>query len=311
MKLYVGVTDNKWFDFLSSRSGLDEVNFWQPSPVPSFKNLQPGELFFFKLHSPRDFIAGGGVFVYSTTLPISLAWDVFKEKNGASTFEEMRELIIKHRGALANSREDFKIGCILLIQPFFFDEFNWFPPPDWSAPIVRGKGYDLGTEAGKFIWKKVNHLLAENQIIDLYEHDKGVAEENYPYGKEILIKPRLGQGVFRVLVTDSYSRCCAITKERALPVLDAAHIKPYSEHGPHEVNNGILLRSDMHKLFDSGYMTITQKLHIEVSRRIKEEFENGKYYFTFHGKPIHPPGRIEDHPSPEFLVWHNENIFRG
>ena len=97
----------------------------------------------------------------------------------------------------------------------------------------------------------------------------------------------------------------------SLPVLEAAHIKPYSAHGPHDVKNGILLRSDMHRLFDTGYMTITPQLHIEVSRRIKEEFENGKYYYTFHGKKAHPPQRLNDRPSPEFLSWHNENVFRG
>jgi len=92
--------------------------------------------------------------------------------------------------------------------------------------------------------------------------------------------------------------------------LEAAHINPFSAHGPHDVKNGILLRSDMHRLFDTGYMTITPQLHVEVSRRIKEEFENGKYYYNFHGKKVHPPQRLNDRPSPEFLTWHNENVFR-
>jgi len=92
---------------------------------------------------------------------------------------------------------------------------------------------------------------------------------------------------------------------------EAAHIKHYSAHGPYDVKNGILLRSDMHRLFDTGYMTITPQLHIEVSRRIKEEFENGKYYYTFYGKKVHPPQRLNDRPAPEFLTWHNENVFRG
>jgi len=311
MKLYVGVTDNEWFDFLSSHQPLDEVNFWQPSGESVFKALQPGELFLFKLHSPRDYIAGGGFFAYSTILPVSLAWDAFEEKNGASSYEEMRNKIVRYRRTTNNRWEDFKIGCILLTQPFFLGESDWFRAPEWSSPIVRGKGYDLDTESGKFIVKKIEHALIRKKEFYLDEAGISLIEEHERYGKGILVKPRLGQGAFKVVVTDAYDRSCAITQERALPVLEASHIKPYSKDGPHDVKNGILMRSDMHRLFDTGYMTITPKLHIEVSRRIKEEYENGKYYFTFHGKQVRTPRRDADRPSLEFLTWHNENVFRG
>jgi len=311
MKFYVGVTDNAWYDYLASLSELDEVNFWQPSPDSSFKALQPGELFLFKLHSPRDYIAGGGVFARHATLPISLAWDAFREKNGAGSYQEMRNRIVHYRRVPDNKGEDFKIGCILLTQPFFLNESEWFRPPEWRAPIVRGKGYDLQTEAGKFFWRKIQPLIARRKEFYLDSAGMSIIEDHERYGKGILIKPRLGQGSFRIFVTDAYNRSCAVTQERALPVLEAAHIKPFSAHGPHDVKNGILMRSDMHRLFDTGYMTITPQLHIEVSRRIKEEFENGKYYYTFHGKKAHPPQRLNDRPSPEFLSWHNENVFRG
>lgn len=115
----------------------------------------------------------------------------------------------------------------------------------------------------------------------------------------------------KIVVTDAYQRSCAITQERVLPVLEAAHIKPYADSGPHDVRNGVLLRSDMHKLFDSGYLTITPKLHIEVSRRIREEYDNGKYYFMFHGQQINLPRRPTDQPAAEFLNWHDEKIFKG
>ena len=83
----------------------------------------------------------------------------------------------------------------------------------------------------------------------------------------------MGQGAFRVLVTDAYTRRCSVTGERTLPVLEAAHIKPFAVAGPHIISNGLLFRSDVHKLFDTGYLTITSDHKTEVSRRIKEEFE--------------------------------------
>ena len=132
------------------------------------------------------------------------------------------------------------------------------------------------------------------------------------YGNSVLTKVRLGQRAFRVLVTDSYSRRCSITGEKTLPVLEAAHIKPYAESGPHFISNALLLRSDMHELFDGGYITITNDLRIEVSKRIKEEFQNGKEYYQYHGKDLLIlPQRNIDKPNVKFIEWHNSNIYRG
>ncbi len=74
MNFFIGITDQSWFDSLSSLPSPDEVNFWQPSGKTTFRALKLGELFLFKLHSPNDYIVGGGFFAHSTLLPISLAW---------------------------------------------------------------------------------------------------------------------------------------------------------------------------------------------------------------------------------------------
>ncbi|MBN1274229.1 MAG: HNH endonuclease [Candidatus Aminicenantes bacterium] len=309
MKLYVGITDYNWYRFLSSQPQIDEVNFWQPSPTP-FKRLQPGELFLFKLHSPRDYIVGGGFFVSYSIIPVYLAWSAFEEKNGAPTEDDMYSQIAKYRRTSPKNQEDFRIGCIILTQPFFIPESKWFKLPEWSPNIVQGKTFDLNESAGKELWEKASNFIKGIEFPSS-KFPFGEKHEEIRYGSEYLIKPRLGQGAFRVLVTDAYNRSCAVTREKALPVLEAAHIKPFKERGPHAVNNGLLLRSDMHKLFDKGYLTITPSRNIEVSRRIKEEFDNGEYYFTFHGRQIHTPHNLIEQPSPEFLTWHNEKIFRG
>ena len=92
--------------------------------------------------------------------------------------------------------------------------------------------------------------------------------------------------------------------------MESAHIKPYSSSGPHSVNNGILLRSDLHKLFDAGYITITTDHHVEVSKFIKEEYENGRDYYALHGKKLLSlPSDPLDLPSKEYLEWHNKEIY--
>src|SRR5215213_1260756 len=78
--IYVGDTDNDWFDFLASLSGIDEVNFWKPS-AGNFKAIGEGERFAFRLKSPRNKIGGFGTFVKSSSLPIQMAWEAFGSKN--------------------------------------------------------------------------------------------------------------------------------------------------------------------------------------------------------------------------------------
>jgi len=67
INLVVAVTDGDWFESLRYLDS-DEVNFWSPSPR-SFQALRPGELFLFKLHAPRNFIVGGGVYAHADQLP--------------------------------------------------------------------------------------------------------------------------------------------------------------------------------------------------------------------------------------------------
>ena len=94
-----------------------------------------------------------------------------------------------------------------------------------------------------------------------------------------------------------------------LHVLDAAHIKPYSDGGEHAVNNGLLLRQDLHTLFDRGYLTVTPEFKVEASQRIKEEFNNGKEYYAMHGRQLAVPDTSAFRPNRELLKWHNEAIY--
>ena len=304
IKLIVAVTDGDWFETLRRLPDLDEVNFWAPSAT-SFRALQPGEMFLFKLHSPRNFIVGGGIFAYANALPCSLAWESFKERNGALSAQQMRARIVRYRKADPNDRSDFEIGCRILTQPFFFEEKDWIPvPASWAPTIVTFKTYDTSASEGAALWSAVNDRLSRATAV-------GLAEAPARYGEPQLVRPRLGQGGFRILVTDAYQRRCAITHERTLPALEAAHIRPYADGGVHEARNGLLLRRDIHSLFDSGYVTVTPELRFEVSRRIREEFENGRHYYALHGESLVRPTDPRHVPDRDALRWHNEERFKG
>jgi putative restriction endonuclease len=251
---------------------------------------------------------GGGFFSHFTILPASIVWKAFGEKNKARTEEEMRARVARYRKS-ANPivADDFNIGCILLESPFFFERADWIPLPDWKREIVRGRGYDSeGDGAG--IWERVELLIRAPQV---FEGEAAQVSDSRPrYGEPTTVLPRLGQGSFRLIVTDSYNRHCAFTDSPVLHVLEAAHIRPYGLGGTHVLTNGLLIRQDLHISFDGGYMTVTPDRHIEVSSRIKREFDNCREYYALHGKEIRVPHAPDRQPSAESLRWHNENVYR-
>lgn len=108
---------------------------------------------------------------------------------------------------------------------------------------------------------------------------------------------------------DAYARACAITQEHSLPALEAAHIRPYGKRGSHDPSNGVLLRADLHRLFDKGYVTITPAYRFQVSPRLRADWKNGRAYYPLDGKEISVPKRSTDRPDAEALRWHNEAVF--
>jgi len=218
----------------------------------------------------------------------------------------MRSRIARYRRAPnPSAADDYQLGCILLESPFFLARGDWIPLPGWKREIVRGRGFDSEGD-GREIWQRLEPLIR------VPAQEAQPIEGSQPrYGDPVTVFPRLGQGSFRLIVTDSYNRRCAFTNSPVLHVLEAAHIRPYSSGGTHSPSNGILLRQDLHTLVDRGYMTVTPSHQIEVSSRIDEEFHNGKEYYRLHGETMRLPQYGDRRPSSEFLRWHNENVYRG
>ncbi len=300
---YVATTDHDWFTFLRARQPLDEVNFWQPS-AHGF-NAPPGTPFFFKLKSPHNAIGGYGIFARYEAATARLAWEAFGEKNGAATYESMAARVGRYARGIGGPAQ--RIGCIMVATPVFFADGDWLDQPrDWRPNIVSGAGYDLREGEGRRIWEECQARVARVQQLPL------VAEAREPtgrFGEPQLVLPRLGQGTFRIAVTGAYGGACAVSGEHSLPVLEAAHIRPYGDEGTHDVANGLLLRADIHRLFDGGYVTVTADHRFLVSRRLAEEWENGRAYYAMEGRAIRLPARVGDRPRPELLRWHNENVF--
>jgi len=307
----VAVTDFGWYDFLS-RHPVPEVNFWTPSDRRRF-SAPAFSPFFFKLKAPHRAIAGFGYFAKWSSLPGWLAWECFGEGNGCATLNEFEERLdeIRTRIRYVSNGPVANIGCILLVQPVFFPRDAWVAQPsDWHDRTVSNQAYDLTVGEGRRVWEECLERVHMSSVpIAQLPQVAGPAMPRY--GTPQFVAPRLGQGTFRVSVTDAYGRSCAVTGEHSLPALEAAHIRSYSKEGPHEVRNGLLLRADIHRLFDKGYATVTPDLRLEISSRLKEDYSNGRSYYPLHGTAVRSPDLESDRPAAEFLEWHNQRVYFG
>lgn len=316
MRMYVSVTDRDEYEFLKEHD-LKEVNFWRPG-TQAFKALYENELFLFKLHAPENYIVGGGFFVRYSYLPTSLVWSIFGESNGTSSYEELNRKIRKYRTKhnMTNmAHEKSQIGCVILTDVFYFDEEDWIPAPeDFSMSIVQGKGYHTDRGTGKKIYEQVMANLrkqAEKEAAEETQEPKNTYMDSF-MSMSTGVRRTIGNGAFQVLVTDAYERSCAITGERTLPILKAVHIKPLSDGGLNEVNNGILLRADLAGLYEAGYITIDRNYVVKVSPKLISDYGTGHEYLQYNGRHLQiRPQNFTQLPDRECLDWHEGYVFLG
>jgi putative restriction endonuclease len=193
-------------------------------------------------------------------------------------------------------------------------ECTFFAPDDWLAvpssfrpQNLSGSLIDLDAGEGRELWRGCLAGAAAARPADWQRE----AVERERLGRPMVIRPRLGQGSFRLAVLDAYGGACAITGEHALPALEAAHIKPWAAGGQHEMPNGLPLRRDLHRLFDLGYVSARPDGRFLVSPRLRAEFDNGRTYYALEGRQLLAPPDAGAAPDPELLEWHSQAVFRA
>lgn len=312
MRGYVGVTDEEWFRFLAARPEIseDEVNFWRPGGGRRFQALEHGEPFFFKTHAPHNRVVGGGFYSGFAALPVSEAWDMFRERNGASSLERMRSRIAHYRREAIGLHEDPVIGCVLVRDvTFFAEDMAQDPPPGFALNIVQGKGYDLGdSQAERYFADLMQLVLGQPIEFDFSRpwHSTGPV-----FGDPRLAPYRLAQQAFKAVVLDAYHGHCAVTGTKIRPVLQAAHVRPVTKGGENRLDNGLLLRSDVHTLFDAGYLAVDPQHKLRVSPRLRTDFGNGEEFYAQAGQVIALPDRKVDRPNREYLEWHLDTVYKA
>lgn len=316
MQPFIALTDERWFDFLSTHAvngTVDEVNFWQPRGTRPMKRMSPGEPVFFRLKRPNHAIAGYGFFAHFQVVPVEEAWELFGWKNGDSSFSGFLQRIGGYRredlSIAANRRKP--LGCTLLRGARFWPDHTWLPwraSEGWQPNIVQGKTERDPIRAQVLLDRIAADAIPTPEDLAEYYEPLDVDERTWV---DRPVAEREGQGTFRLRLLDSYGRC-AITGERTRPVLDSAHIQPYLGPRSNHVQNGMLLTKEFHALFDRGYVAVTPDYTVKVSEALREHWENGVRYYAYDGKPLRRLPDVAAHrPSPAALEWHVENRFLG
>lgn len=111
---------------------------------------------------------------------------------------------------------------------------------------------------------------------------------------------RSGQAAFRRALLEAYGYRCAVTGCEVAEVLDAAHILPYRGEHTNSVTNGLLLRTDIHTLFDLGLLAIDPDHRNVILAMALREGEYGR----LHGSALAEPTDSAHRPSTSALVAH-------
>ena len=250
---------------------------------------------FFRLKSPVNAIAGLGFLAVPMSMSVAMAWEFFGEKNGDPTRARFEQRILDYRARFPH-RTGEALSCLVLRDAVFLPQSMWVP---WGPPEAG---------AGRLLAELLQIAHPEPVADFLPEFTPLEADERQQV--ETTIVQREGQAAFRLRLLRSYEGRCAVTGEHAVPVLEAAHITPYLGARSNHIQNGLVLRSDLHRLYDTGYVTVTPDLRLEVSGRLREEFENGKAYYEMAGRRLTIPKSPSDQPSKAALTWHAEHVFR-
>lgn len=316
MHPFIALTDDRWFDFLSTRAvggRVDEVNFWQPRATRPMKRMDPGEPVFFRLKRPHYAIAGYGFFAHFQVVPVEEAWSLFGWKNGDDSFAGFLQRIGGYRqedlSIAANRRKP--LGCSLLRDAHFWPDADWMPWGDeqgWKPNIVQGKTERDAHRASLLLGRIAGDAAA--RPADLADQFEPLEVDERTWVDRHVAR-REGQGTFKLRLLDSYGRC-AITGERTRPVLDGAHIQPYLGPRSNHVQNGLLLTKEFHALFDEGYVTVTPDYEVRVSSALRDRWNNGVRYYSFDGQPLRRlPDNPVHRPSRAALDWHRQHRFLG
>lgn len=280
----ISPTDINWFNFLKENYVTGLVNFWTPTPTWKLSGVKIGSKWYFKKKGRDKLICGYGIYQGIEIMTVKEAWKKFGPNNGCESYASFREKLGSYNAEIS---DDKQIGAISLSDVVFFDESDYKNLDalgvDWSNNTVTFKRY--------FDDDKIHNSTSDWQRTPFILVPKTTKRK-----KATETTCREGQSEFRQEIAAAYNYRCCITNDSCPDLLEAAHIQSYISKASNHVQNGLLLRVDFHKMFDSGLLAIDSNYCIKVSPLVTSD-----YYQSFNGKRISLPNNMAHYPSKEAL----------
>jgi hypothetical protein len=237
----------------------------------------------------RGFLAGCAE---SKTNPKGLNTIVRSRSGSLSIDVDGQRATTKYNDCFENPRE------------FFYNDFTLQELLDHIAESLDSCINHLGLAADE-PENSVKGILDFNILSDEPFDPANISEGRLKVSRQIAL--RRGQRDFRSRLLTAYDSRCAVTECGIVDILEAAHIVPYSGSETNHTSNGLLLRADIHTLFDLGLITIEPSNYtIMISEALV-----GTEYEVLHGKTIRMPGNQSDWPSVLALRYHQNHVFVG
>ncbi|NKR97095.1 HNH endonuclease [Rhodococcus hoagii] len=178
-------------------------------------------------------------------------------------------------------------------------------PATWSdIQTAAGRNYAPPAPANP-----VNEPAAEAFLRGRFRTQADIVTEHVPvayqFGEDMRaraqreIAVRRGQAQFRNSLIEAYDGACAVTGSSVIPVLEAAHIDRYFGEHTNHVTNGLLLRSDIHTLFDLGLLTVSSTYTVRLAPSLRDS-----EYRSLHGTSLRLPTDPHRRPDTDALARH-------
>ena len=159
----------------------------------------------------------------------------------------------------------------------------------------------------KILSKFFYQIKTNKKIYEKFENDETIKNEDKLISDQrnrTTVRTRIGQQNFRINVLSAYSNKCCISESDLIESIEANHIEPYRGQQSNNVQNGIPLRADIHRLWTQGLLGINNDYKVVLHDKAK----NSETYNSFDGIRIKLPINPNYHPNKRALQnWCNIN----
>jgi hypothetical protein len=225
------------------------------------------------------------------------SWTYLYAQEGTDSDPEHR---YTNRGLMSCMRDNVPVGVIRQISK----------KPDLTRYEVLGLAMVVSWNNGVFTLQSTlldepaplspNLLDAASPAEIPYGYDPALVRDARRKVQREVVR-RQGQKAFRSGLLTAYQGRCAITGCEVEPVLEAAHITPYLGPQTNNITNGLLLRSDVHTLWDSGLMFLNRDFRVSLKPGLMSS-----EYTVLQGRTLALPSRHDIRPSELAIRSHRE-----